>query len=899
MSSTVLDQLVRGARARSRRAASLLPLRELRQQVLRLPSARRFEAALRYGDRLGIIAEIKRSSPSTGPLGWHAEGPAAARRLAADYAAVGARCVSVLTEPHFFSGSDDDLAEAAGAGLPVLRKDFVTKPYEVLQSRLIGADAVLLIARLLPGDMLRVLLDVAAEADLDALVEVHDRQELERALRADATLIGVNARDLQTLKVDVARSLPLLRAARAAGATVVAESGLSSVGDLRRAAQAGAHGALIGTSLLVAARPGDAARNLVDAAPLIDAALAPVPARPSRPAVKVCGLRTAASVRAATAAGADLVGFVVAPGAKRSVSPARVRDLIRGLNGPRAVLVFRRTNRGQLERAVSASGVRNVQLSGLNQPPTWLPAARETLGLVIGVVHPDDAARRTLVRAEAWLRAGATHLLLDGASRQDGGGSASQAPLRLARRVGRLLPIGIAGGLTPRSVAAAVAGARPAFVDASSGLEQRGMTSPRRLASFVRQARRDRTGADRANRRGRFGRFGGRFVAETLVPALGELEAAWHEARRDVTFARELATLQRDFIGRPTPLFEVPAPVVSSIGAPGRRLLLKREDLAHTGAHKINNAIGQVLLAKRMGRHRIIAETGAGQHGVATAAACALFGIDCVVYMGTTDIDRQAPNVARMRLLGAEVRPVSTGNGTLRDALNEALRDWVANVRTTAYVLGSAAGPHPYPSMVAQLQSVIGREARRQVLDRVGALPQVAIACVGGGSNAMGLFGPFLDAPTRLIAVEAGGRGDALGDNAASLGLGRPGVLHGAFTMITQTDDGQVVEPHSISAGLDYPAVGPQLAALAESGRLEVERATDAEALDALTWLSRSCGIVPALEPAHAIAAALRLLPTLPEAGTCVVNLSGRGDKDLEIVERERPGQLVMAGSAQ
>jgi tryptophan synthase beta chain len=265
--------------------------------------------------------------------------------------------------------------------------------------------------------------------------------------------------------------------------------------------------------------------------------------------------------------------------------------------------------------------------------------------------------------------------------------------------------------------------------------------------------------------------------------------------------------------------------------------------------------------------------------------------------MGTTDIERQPANVARMGLLGAEVRPVSAGNGTLRDALNEALRDWVANVRSTAYVLGSAAGPHPYPTMVAQLQAVIGQEARSQIMQQAGRLPTAALACVGGGSNAIGLFGAFLDTPTRLIGVEAGGRGDALGDNAASLGLGRPGVLHGAFTMLTQTEDGQVVEPHSISAGLDYPGVGPQLAALAETGRLEVERATDAEALDALAWLSAHCGIVPALEPAHAIAAALRLLPSLSVTDVLLVNLSGRGDKDLDIVARERPGQLVGARS--
>jgi tryptophan synthase beta chain len=315
-------------------------------------------------------------------------------------------------------------------------------------------------------------------------------------------------------------------------------------------------------------------------------------------------------------------------------------------------------------------------------------------------------------------------------------------------------------------------------------------------------------------------------------------------------------------------------------------VFLKREDLAHTGAHKINNALGQGLLARRMGKTRIVAETGAGQHGVATAAACALLGMTCVVYMGTTDVERQAPNVRRMHLLGAEVRPVATGHGTLRDALNEALRDWVANVEDTAYILGSAAGPHPYPDMVAELQSVIGREARAQLFERIGRLPDVAVASVGGGSNAIGLFRPFLDARTRLVGVEAGGRGDGLGDNAASLGLGSPGVLHGAFTMLTQTPEGQVVEPHSVSAGLDYPGVGPQLSALAAAGRLEVRRTSDADAVTALHRLTRRSGILPALEPSHALAAVARMLPELEPGSVVVVNLSGRGDKDLDIVER-------------
>jgi tryptophan synthase beta chain len=463
------------------------------------------------------------------------------------------------------------------------------------------------------------------------------------------------------------------------------------------------------------------------------------------------------------------------------------------------------------------------------------------------------------------------------------------APLEVARRLNRIVPAGVAGGLSPATAAAAVRTARPAFVDAASGLERAGASDPRRISAFVRAARRDPTGADRVDSRGRFGRFGGRYVPETLIPPLDELAAAWTEARTDTTYRAELATLQRDFIGRPTPLFEVPLSAITD-HPHDARIFLKREDLAHTGAHKINNAVGQGLLARRMGKTRVVAETGAGQHGVAAAAACALLGIECVVYMGTTDVERQAPNVRRMHLLGAEVRPVATGNGTLRDALNEALRDWVANVETTAYILGSAAGPHPYPDMVAELQSVIGREARAQILERIGRLPDVAVASVGGGSNAIGLFRPFLDARTRLVGVEAGGRGDALGDNAASLGLGAPGILHGAFTMLTQTDEGQVVEPHSVSAGLDYPGVGPQLSALAAVGRLEVERTSDTDAVAALHRLTRHAGILPALEPSHALAAVARLLSGLAAGSTVVVNLSGRGDKDLDIIDRFEAG---------
>ncbi|MDP9320439.1 MAG: tryptophan synthase subunit beta [Chloroflexota bacterium] len=382
---------------------------------------------------------------------------------------------------------------------------------------------------------------------------------------------------------------------------------------------------------------------------------------------------------------------------------------------------------------------------------------------------------------------------------------------------------------------------------------------------------------------GRFGEFGGQYLPETLMPAVAELEDAYLAARADPTFEAELAALLRDWVGRPTPLTDA-ARLATAVGL--RRVLLKREDLAHTGAHKINSAVGQALLAKRMGKHRIVAETGAGQHGVASAAACALLGLECVVYMGTEDMRRQAPNVFRMKLLGAEVRGVESGSRTLKDAVNEAIRDWVTNVRSTYYLLGSAIGPHPYPTMVRDFQSVIGREARAQSLSLLGKLPDVVVACVGGGSNAIGIFASFIpDSPTtRLRGVEAGGRGIETGEHAASIVGGSVGVLHGTRTMILQTDDGQIRGTHSISAGLDYPGVGPEHAELARNGRAEYVARTDAEALKGFTLLSRTEGIIPALEPAHAIADLTHIRVAYGADLDVLVCLSGRGDKDLETV---------------
>jgi tryptophan synthase beta chain len=387
---------------------------------------------------------------------------------------------------------------------------------------------------------------------------------------------------------------------------------------------------------------------------------------------------------------------------------------------------------------------------------------------------------------------------------------------------------------------------------------------------------------------GRFGKYGGRYVPETLMAALLELEAAYAEAQADPAFHAELADLLHNYCGRPTPLYFAKR---LSEGLGGAQIWLKREDLLHTGAHKINNALGQALLARRMGKQRIIAETGAGQHGVATATVCALFGLDCVIYMGEEDMRRQELNVVRMRLLGADVRGVSSGSATLKDAINEAMRDWVTNVRTTFYILGSALGSHPYPTMVRDFHRVISIEAKRQFAEQVGRNPDVVIACVGGGSNAIGAFYEFLpDENVRLIGVEAGGRGTGLGEHAARFqkdGGGLPGVLQGTYSYVLQNEAGQVALTHSVSAGLDYASVGPEHANLHDTGRAEYTSASDYEALEATKVLARTEGILPALESAHAVAHALKLAPTMQKDQVIMVNLSGRGDKDMGILTRE------------
>jgi len=392
------------------------------------------------------------------------------------------------------------------------------------------------------------------------------------------------------------------------------------------------------------------------------------------------------------------------------------------------------------------------------------------------------------------------------------------------------------------------------------------------------------------NERGYFGSFGGRFVPETLMYALEELEEEYQKVKEDPSFWQEFEYYLREFAGRPTPLYFAKNLTEYAGGA---KIYIKREDLLHTGAHKINNTLGQALLAKRMGKNRIIAETGAGQHGVATATACALLGLECVVYMGEEDAQRQRLNVFRMKLLGAEVRVVKSGSRTLKDAINEALRDWVANVETTHYIIGSVVGPHPFPMIVRDFQSVIGKEAKRQILEKEGKLPKAVVACVGGGSNAMGIFYPFVeDREVRLVGVEAGGLGFETGKHSASINAGQVGVLHGMKSFFLQDEEGQILTTHSISAGLDYPGVGPEHAYLFESGRAEYVYATDQEALEGFKLLSRLEGIIPALEPAHAVLKVVEIASKLSKDDVVIFNLSGRGDKDMETVMKHLGGEV-------
>jgi tryptophan synthase beta subunit len=867
---------------------------------------------------LHLIAEIKRSSPSAGAIAAADEDIVARARA---YESGGATAISVLCEPHWFGGSVDDLrAVRAAVSIPVLAKEFVVEPIQLPHLRAAGADLVLLLAVLHPAKRLARLVDRALEIGLEPLVEAHDEREVERALATNARLIGLNNRDLRSLEVDTDRAIRL-RGLVPDDRLVVAESGVRDTATIGAWRAVGFDAALVGEALVRAADPAAAARAFVAAGrvPSDQANAAAVPF------VKICGVTDAEGILAAVRSGADVIGLNLVPGTPRAldlaeaIALARVaRSLGSASASARVVAVTADAGRERIAEIVTALDPDAVQFSG-DESAADVAAAGRPVWKALRLRAEDDPAQ-VVDRARAFLAAGAARIFLDAAGGPHPGGTGTRVEPTLAAAVAREVPVVIAGGLSPANVADALRTIPAIGVDTASGVERprvdgrRPTKDPLRVAIFAKRARAARL--DRPNLAvrptpvhpgllntddtGRWGidrQFGGRYVPETLMAALEQLEAAYAAIRHDPVFWSELRELLARYAGRPTALYRADRLAYETLERavaldptarlPHRlRLYLKREDLAHTGAHKINNALGQALLTRRLGKTKVIAETGAGQHGVATATACALLGLPCVVFMGAVDIERQEPNVLRMRALGAEVRPVTSGTATLKDAVNDAMRDWVTNVETTHYVLGSAMGPHPYPTIVRDLQRRIGDEAAAQVIDVEGRLPDLAIACVGGGSNAIGLLDRFIGEPrVRLAVAEAAGEGIATGRHAAALAGGTPGILHGSRSMMLQDADGQVLEAHSASAGLDYPGVGPQIAALAAAGRLEVEAATDDEAFEAMRWLSRTEGILPALESAHALAVLPRLLAgggeQWPEEAVVLVGLSGRGDKDL------------------
>jgi tryptophan synthase beta subunit len=885
---------------------------------------------------LHLIAEIKRSSPSAGRIAAEDEDIVARARA---YEAGGAAAISVLCEPHWFGGSVADLrAVREAVAIPVLAKDFVVEEVQLPLLRAAGADLVLLLAVLHPARRLARFVERAREIGLEPLVEVHDERELERALASGARLIGLNNRDLGTLEVDIERAARL-REVVPDDRLVIAESGVREPSIVARWRALGLDGALVGEALVRAADPAAAVRSFVAAGAEPDD-LANV-AR--RPLVKICGVTDAAGVLAAIRAGADAIGLNLVPGTPRVLSlqeAAGLAALVRSAAGPDArplvVAVTADAPPGLLARIVAELDPDVVQLSGSESLATVRTIPRRTWKVLhLPATEPKDAARAAadlVSRGSAYLAGGVERLLLDTAGGRHPGGTGTRSSERLAAAVAREVPVILGGGLTAANVAGALRVIRATGVDVASGVERprepgtRPTKDPLQVALFAKRARAARDDrpnvafgptpvhaglldADGAGRWGMEGDFGGRYVPETLMAALEQLEDAYDAVRQDPVFWAELRDLLAHFAGRPTALYradrlaEAVRAEAARLGAsaghkaptiPNLRLYLKREDLAHTGAHKINNALGQALLTRRLGKTRVIAETGAGQHGVATATACALLDLPCVVYMGAEDIERQGPNVLRMRALGAEVRSVTSGTATLKDAVNEAMRDWVTNVETTHYVLGSAMGPHPYPTIVRDLQRRIGDEAAAQLFAVEGRLPDLALACVGGGSNAIGLLARFIGEPSvRLAVVEAAGDGIETGRHAAAILGGTPGILHGSRSLMLQDADGQVTEAHSASAGLDYPGIGPQLAALAEGGRIEVSAATDREAVAAMKATTRTEGILPALETAHAVAALPKLLAGIggvgggwPDDLLVLLGFSGRGDKDLAALER-------------
>ncbi len=584
--------------------------------------------------------------------------------------------------------------------------------------------------------------------------------------------------------------------------------------------------------------------------------------------LKICGLTRREDIEAAVEAGAKYLGFIFYEKSSRYVTPEQVKEISCDLPaGIKKVGVFVNSSIDDIRHIVEYCGLDVVQLHGDESPEFALELKGMEVWKALSLRNAADMKYAENYPAEA--------VLIDAMTAEQRGGTGQLCDWSLAAELSAMRPVILAGGISPSNIKDAIAQVNPVIIDVNSGAESApGIKDKTKLANIGKQI---------MEQKGFFGMYGGQYVAETLMPALHEVEKAFKKFMKDVACQAELKEYLRDYIGRPSALYLAKGLTAHCGGA---QIYLKREDLNHTGAHKVNNTIGQALLAKYMGKKRLIAETGAGMHGVATATVAALLGLECEVFMGSEDIRRQAPNVQRMEALGAKVFAVQPEDATLKDAMNEAIRNWVKTVDDTFYVIGTVAGPHPYPEMVREFQKVIGEEARAQILEKTGKLPTEVIACVGGGSNAMGIFAGFInDKDVKLIGVEAGGEGIETARHAASITGGRLGVLHGCKMYLLQDEDGQVDLTHSVSAGLDYPGVGPEHCHFSDSGRAEYTVITDAEVVEAFDLLCRTEGIIPALESSHAIAEAVKRAPKLSKDDIIIVNLSGRGDKDMQSVK--------------
>ena len=881
-----------------------------------------FEQALAQSGT-SFICEVKKASPSKGVIAK--EFPY--EDIAQEYEAGGAAAISCLTEPYFFFGSNEYLKNiAANVSIPVLRKDFTVDARMIYEAKVLGASAVLLICSLLNDKELGEFLHLAHSLGLSALVEAHDAEEIDRALAAGARIVGVNNRNLATFEVDTANSLRLREQAK--GVLFVSESGIKTREDVAQLEEIGVDAVLVGETLMrsadkaktLAILRGDisgsnannaekstvlrgdtcdatnepnskeAASNEKPQANCFDYLYNPSP-NSRHTYIKTCGMTRLEDIAAVNEAHPDMCGFIIDfPKSKRSISAEQQIELAARLDPTIcSVGVFVDVPINQIVKLAQIGSIQAIQLHG-NEDEDYIAQLRAQCKLpIIKAFQIKNANDLAIAKASS-----ADMVLLD-----SGQGSGESFDWSLLEAFDR--PYLLAGGLSSQTIPLALEKLHPWGVDLSSGLETNGVKDRQKIQHATAIAHRTTSNTNPTNlkeyhmttqttKKGRFGIHGGQYIPETLMNAIIELDGAYTHFKDDPEFKAELQQLLNDYAGRPSRLYYARR-MSEDLG--GAKIYLKREDLNHTGAHKINNVLGQALLAKKMGKTRLIAETGAGQHGVATATAAALLNMECVVFMGREDTERQALNVYKMRLLGAEVHPVDSGTGTLKDAVSETFREWTNRIDDTHYCLGSCMGPHPFPTIVRDFQAVISSEIKEQMIELEGKLPDVVMACVGGGSNAIGSFYHFIDNPeVRLIGCEAAGRGIDTFETAATIATGKLGIFHGMKSYFCQDEHGQIAPVYSISAGLDYPGIGPEHAALHDAGRAEYVAITDDEAVDAFEYLSRTEGIIPAIESAHAVAYACKLAPTMSPDQTIVITLSGRGDKDCAAIARYRGEDL-------